>query len=278
MIVPRILGIVNVTRDSFSDGGKFLDPAAAVAHARQLLADGADIIDIGAESTHPDAEDVPADVEIARLVPVIERLNADGVRVSVDTCKPAVIREALRLGADFINDITALRDPDSVAAVRDSDAKLIIMHSWAPAARAQRRAADPATILDEIICFFQERIAALVADGLARERLILDPGMGFFLGSNPEASLVVLRDLGRLRVLDLPILISTSRKSFIGALLGGAETPRPVAERGAGTLATELWAAQHGAAYIRTHDACALHDALTILAALNTEGGSSSPR
>jgi dihydropteroate synthase len=277
--MTEILGIVNVTRDSFSDGGKFLDSGAAVAQARQLVADGADVIDLGAESTHPDAEDVSAKVEIERLAPVIERLKADGVRVSVDTYKPAVIGHVLALGADFINDVTALHDPESIAAVRDSDAKLILMHSRSSTARAERAEADPATIVDEIVRFFEARIAALTAAGIARERLILDPGMGFFLGSNPEASLVVLRDLRRLTELGYPVLISTSRKSFIGAVLGGTE-PRAIGGRLPGTLATEIWAADQGAAYIRTHDVRALTDALNMLKAVRgtgAAGGAASP-
>jgi len=268
MTIARILGIVNVTRDSFSDGGKSLDPDAAVAHARRLVADGADVVDLGAESTHPDSEDVSAEEEIARLVPVIRPLKADGIRVSVDTYKPAVIRKLLELGVDYVNDITALRDPESIATVRGRDVKLIIMHSRAAAARAERAAADPATIVDEIIHFFEQRIAALTSAGIARQRLILDPGMGLFLGSNPEASLAVLRDLERLHRFDLPLLISTSRKSFIGAVLASTEAPRPVDQRGSGTLATEIWALMHGAAYIRTHDVRALRDAMTVISAI----------
>jgi dihydropteroate synthase type 2 len=268
MTITRIVGIVNMTRDSFSDGGRFLAPEAAVAHARQLVADGADVVDLGAESTHPDSEDVGPEVEIDRLTPVIRQLKGDGLPLSVDTYKPAVIRHVLELGVDDINDITALRDPESVAAVRDSQVRLILMHSQALGARAERGVADPATLVDEIVGFFEQRIAALTSMGIARARLILDPGMGMFLGSNPEASLAVLRDLERLRRFDLPLLISTSRKSFIGAVLGDAEAPRPVDRRGAGTLATELWAVTHGATYVRTHDVRALRDMLTMWAAL----------
>jgi dihydropteroate synthase type 2 len=268
MTITRIVGIVNMTRDSFSDGGRFLAPEAAVAHARQLVADGADVVDLGAESTHPDSEDVGPEVEIDRLTPVIRQLKGDGLPLSVDTYKPAVIRHVLELGVDYINDITALRDPESVAAVRDSQVRLILMHSQALGARAERGVADPATLVDEIVGFFEQRIAALTSMGIARARLILDPGMGMFLGSNPEASLAVLRDLERLRRFDLPLLISTSRKSFIGAVLGDAEAPRPVDRRGAGTLATELWAVTHGATYVRTHDVRALRDMLTMWAAL----------
>lgn len=264
----RILGILNITRDSFSDGGRYLTPDAAMQHAQQLIADGADVIDLGAESTHPDAEDVDADEELARLAPVLTRLKATGVAVSVDTCKPAVMRGALTLGADYINDVTALATPAAVDAVGNSDARLILMHSTARGARAERVTVDPATIVDRIVGFFADRLDNLERAGIARNRLILDPGMGFFLGDRPEASLAVLRDLERLKALGCPVLISTSRKSFIGALLGSGGQPRPVDERGAGTLATELWAAVHGADYLRTHDVRALRDALALWQAL----------
>ena len=278
----QLIGILNVTRDSFSDGGRFLVPEAALEHARQLVADGADIIDVGAESTHPDAEDVPAEVEIERLTPVIERLKADDVRVSVDTYKPAVMRHVLALGADLINDVTALRDPQTVAAVRDSNARLIIMQSRAGGARAERAApassrCDSDTILDEIVAFFERRVAELTAAGVDRRRLILDPGMGFFLSPRPEDSLAVLHGLERIAALGLPVCVSTSRKSFIGSVLGEEGKPRPVSERGAGTLATEIWAAQHGAAYIRTHNVRALRDALSMLTAIE-RGAPPSPR
>lgn len=266
--MTKILGILNVTRDSFSDGGRYLHADAAVAHARQMVADGADIIDIGAESTHPDAEDVSANEEIARLTPVIERLKAAGIHVSVDTYKPAVMWHVLGLGVDFINDVTALRDPKAVAAVREADARLIIMHSTASTARAQRVEVDPVAVIDRIVAFFKRRVRELEQAGIARERLILDPGMGMFLGSNPGASLAVLRGLPRLAALGCPLLVSTSRKSFIGTLLGPPGNLRPVFARSAGTLATELWAAAHGAAYIRTHDVAALRNALTLWSAI----------
>jgi dihydropteroate synthase len=279
--MAQLIGILNITRDSFSDGGRFLVPEAALEHARQLVADGADIIDVGAESTHPDAEDVSADVEIERLTAVIERLKADDVRVSVDTYKPAVMRHVLALGADLINDVTALRDPEAVAAVRDSDARLIIMHSRASGARAERPTlsndrSGPAMV-DQIVEFFGQREAELAAAGIDRRRLILDPGMGFFLSPRPESSLAVLRGLERIAALGLPVCVSTSRKSFVGSVLGGGEEPRPVTQRGAGTLATEIWAAWRGVAYIRTHDVRALHDALTMLAAIE-RGAPPSPR
>jgi len=259
-----ILGIVNVTRDSFSDGGQFLASEAACAHARRLASEGATIIDLGAESTHPDAESVSADEEIARLTPVVSALRAAGLRLSVDTYKPAVMRAMLALGAEIINDVTALRDLEAAAVLRDSAARIILMHSTATGARAERLDIRPAEIVPRIRAFFIERIATLAAVGVARERLILDPGMGFFLGRDPAVSLAVLRNLDQLAELGLPLCVSTSRKSFIGALLGNGSAPRPVQERGAGSLATELWAACHGVQYIRTHDPRALTDALRV--------------
>ncbi len=276
----QILGIVNITRDSFSDGGRYLDPSAAVAHARALRAAGADILDLGAESTHPDGADVNAEEECARLAPVLTALKAESAVVSVDTSKPAVMRFALAHGADFINDVTALRDPESVAAVRAAPARLILMHSVVPQARARRSPLpgatppDPADLVAHIRDFFAERIATLTAAGIDRVRLILDPGMGFFLGPRPEHSLAVLRNLRALAALGCPLCVSTSRKSFIGALLGDAAGPRPVDRRAAGTLATELWAATQGADFIRTHEPGPLRDAWTLWQALARPTGS----
>ena len=264
----QILGILNITRDSFSDGGRYLQPDRALAYAHRLIADGAKFIDVGAESTHPDAEDVSAEEELARLTPVIAALRADGVRVSVDTHKPEVMRAVLTLGTELINDVTALRDPAAVAAVRDSSARIILMHSISAGARAERRDADTPNMVEQILAFFRCRIAELETAGIARERLILDPGMGLFLGRDPAASLIVLQNLDRLAALRLPLCVSTSRKSFIGAVLAAPGAPRPVDQRGAGTLATELWAAQHGVEYIRTHDVRALRDALTMWRAI----------
>ena len=270
----QILGIVNITRDSFSDGGRYLDPSAALAHARALRAAGADVLDLGAESTHPDSADVSAAEECARLAPVLTALKAEGAVVSVDTSKPAVMRFALANGADFINDVTALRDPESVAVVRGAPARLILMHSVVPQARAQRTprpgatSPDLAALVAHIRAFFADRIAALTAAGIDRARLILDPGMGFFLGPRPEHSLAVLRGLRDLTTLGCPLCVSTSRKSFIGTLLGDAAGPRPVDQRAAGTLATELWAAAQGVEFIRTHEPRPLRDAWTLWQAL----------
>jgi dihydropteroate synthase type 2 len=265
----EILGILNVTADSFSDGGRFLEPAAALTHARALRAAGADWIDVGAESTHPDAADVPAELEVARLTPVVTALVAEGMQVSVDTRKPAVMRAVLGLGVQMLNDVHGLRDAESIAAVRDSGARLIVMHNRAPRGRAQRAAASPEDIVGDVEAFLRERLATLTGAGIARERIILDPGMGFFLSPRVDDSIAVLRALPRLAACGAPLCVSVSRKSFVGALLGSPAAPRPVGQRGAGTLAAELWAAaQPGVRYIRTHDVAALRDGLRVWEAL----------
>ncbi len=267
----EILGILNITRDSFSDGGRFLEPAAALAHARQLLADGADIIDVGAQSTRPEAENVTAEYELARLRPVIETLRAEGVRVSVDTFRAAVMRAVLPLGVELINDVTALAAADAVAAVRAADCRVILMHAVhtdAGEARAERVDVPAETIVGRVVAFFERRLAELEAAGIARERLILDPGMGLFLGSAPGASTTMLRNLDRLAALGRPLCVSTTRKSFVGQLLAEEGRERRVGERGAGTLASELWAFAAGVQFIRTHDVRALRDAVTVWRAI----------
>lgn len=284
--MTQVIGIVNITKDSFSDGGRFLQPDRALRHARELVAAGAAVIDLGAESSNPDGEDITAAEELARLAPVLRALKDDGVAVSVDTRKPEVMSAAVAAGADYINDVTALGHTDAQRALRGSAARIVLMYArhaeaqgleatadrGGRATRAPARRADPWTIMDEILVFFRERIAELEQAGIAAERLVLDPGMGFFLSHDPAISLAVLRDLRRLAELGRPICVSTSRKSFIGAALESAENPRGVEERGAGTLATEIWAALQGVTYIRTHDVRALSDGLRMLDAIQGAG------
>jgi dihydropteroate synthase type 2 len=262
---PQIVGIVNLTEDSFSDGGRYLDPAAAIAHGERLLADGAAWLDLGPQSSNPEGQGVPVAAQIERLRPVLQHFAAGGARVSVDTHQPEVIRAALDLGAAMINDITALADPAAVAALAAAQVPVVLMFSRSQGARAGRAVTPHQGLIEEITTFFQQRLTALPAAGIARDRLILDPGMGFFLGSNPEPSLFVLRHLEALAALGRPLYLSTSRKSFIGHL-----TSRAPAERLAGTLATELWALAHGAAYVRTHDVRALADAWTLWQAIGS--------
>jgi dihydropteroate synthase type 2 len=260
----HIVGVVNITEDSFSDGGRYLQPEAAIAHARRLRSDGADVVELGAASSHPDAAAVSADEERRRLTPVLEALAGDGFVVSVDTTRPETQRLALAHGAAYLNDVRGFPDPGIYEALATSDCRLVVMHSIEGREIATRVSTDPATIGARIDAFFAERLATLQAAGIAHERLVVDPGLGFFLGTNPEPSVAVLGAIGRLRTrLGTPVLVSPSRKSFLRALTG-----RGIADIGPATLAAELYAARAGVDYIRTHDVRALTDALTVERAL----------
>ena len=262
---PRIFGIVNLTEDSFSDGGRFLDPAAALAQARALLAAGADVVDLGAAASNVDAKPVSAGEEMRRLEPLLTALAADGAAVSVDSFLPAVQRFAIARGVAFLNDIEGFPDPAFYPELAAANCRLVVMHAVQGRGRAQRIELSAAEVWDRIAAFFAERVAALEQAGVARGRIVIDPGMGFFLSSRPEASLSVLSRLGELkRMFGLPVLVSVSRKSFLRAVAGHSSA----AELGAATLAAELYAAEQGADYIRTHDTGALADGLRVTAAL----------
>ena len=260
---PAIIGILNVTADSFSDGGRYLDPRAAVEKGLGLAAEGADIVEVGGESSNPDGARMDAAEELARIEPVILGLKKERIRISVDTRKPVVMRRALALGADMINDVTGLGDAEAVEAVRGAGVPVVVMFARNRGPRAERASRSEETVLAEIEAFFAERLASLESAGIAHDRIIIDPGMGFFLGGTPGPSLTVLRELEALRRFGCPLCVSTSRKSFIGAVLN-----RPVGERGAGTLATEIWAWLHGAGYIRTHEPGPLRDAARMILAI----------
>ena len=251
-----IFGIVNITSDSFSDGGRYLAPDAAIAQALKLMAEGADVIDLGPASSNPDAAPVSSDTEIERIAPVLDALKADGIPVSLDSYQPATQAYALSRGVAYLNDIRGFPDAKS-------SAKLVVMHSVQDG-QADRREAPAGDIMDHIAAFFDARIAALTGAGIKRNRLVLDPGMGFFLGAAPETSLSVLARFDELRLrFDLPVLLSVSRKSFLRALTG-----RGPGDVGAATLAAELAAAAGGADFIRTHEPRPLRDGLAVLAAL----------
>jgi len=255
----KILGILNVTTDSFSDGGKYLDPAAAAFHARAMAQSGADIIDIGAASSNPDSQPVPPQIEIERLAAVLPRLS--GLPLSIDTFSTLVQRWALAQGVDYLNDIHGFADPALYPDLAASNAKLIVMHMVQERGVAVRTDVPPGEIWDRITGFFDARIAALTQAGIARDRLILDPGMGQFLGADPENSLIVLRRIGDLKArYGLPVLISVSRKGFLRKIAG-----RPVEEAGAASLAAELFAEAAGADFIRTHAPGPLRDGLKVL-------------
>jgi dihydropteroate synthase type 2 len=255
---------VNLTTDSFSDGGRFRDPDAATAHALQLMADGADAIDLGAAASNPRAASIEPAEEIRRLAPVVARLLPQGVPLSVDSFQPAVQRWALAEGVAYLNDTRGFPDPSLYPQLVNGPSRLIVMHAVQKSGTADRTHVDPAEIYGRVVAFFETRLDALERAGIARTRCILDPGMGFFLGSVTEASLVVLRHVGELRRrFGLPVLVSVSRKSFLGTLTG-----RPVGERGPATLAAEVWAVRQGVDWIRTHDVRALRDALAVLEAV----------
>jgi dihydropteroate synthase type 2 len=262
---PRIVGVVNLTEDSFSDGGLYLKPARAVEQARRLLDAGADVVDLGPASSRPGARPVAPAEEIRRLEPVVDALLPLGVAVSVDSFQAETQRWALARGVAYLNDIHGFPDPDLHPALARSPAHLVVMHAVQERGPATRTRTDPGTIFERIADFLARRLAALEAAGVARDRLIVDPGMGHFLGQDPEPSLVALRRLPELRRrFDLPVWVSVSRKSFLGTLTG-----RGVHERGAATLAAELYACHQGADYVRTHDVRALVDALRIVEALD---------
>jgi dihydropteroate synthase type 2 len=260
--MTQILGILNITEDSFSDGAKYLEPAAAIAHGRELIAEGAQILDIGAASSNPDSKGVPPDLEIARLAPIVATLN--DAPLSIDSFSTPVQRWALQHGAAYVNDIQGFVDPALYPELASSQAGLIVMHSVQERGAATRIDVPPAEIMDRIARFFESRLATLERAGIARKRFILDPGMGFFLGTNPETSLTVLRRLGELKSrFALPILVSVSRKSFLRRLAG-----RDARGSGAISLAAELFAIRKGADYIRTHAPGPLKDALLLEKAL----------
>jgi dihydropteroate synthase type 2 len=265
-MAPTLLGILNITEDSFSDGGRFLDPAAAQEQARALAHD-ADVLDLGAASSKPDAIAVSPDVEIARLAPVVEMLKREGIAVSVDTFSPKVQRWALSQSVEYLNDVRGFPEGHLYPELAASSAKLIVMFSVEGKGPATRLLVPVEELFDRILRFFEARLAALTGAGIARERLILDPGMGLFLGSHPDASFAVLRRIAELkRAFSLPVLISVSRKSFLRRLVD-----RGVAEIGPATLAAELFAVRQGADYIRTHDPKALKDLLRVLETLGNK-------
>ena len=256
LAIPRVMGIVNVTPDSFSDGGRFDDPHAAIRHAERLIEEGADLIDIGAESTRPGAMPVPADVEASRLMPVLVALRDAPVPISVDTMKPEVMARALGTGASMINDVAGFASPASQDVVTSSDCALCVMHMQG-SPETMQAAAHYVDVISEVAQLLRERTAALIAHGIARDRLVIDPGFGF--GKTLEHNLTLLRRLDELRSLGFPILVGLSNKGMIGAITG-----RPIGERLAGNLATALVAIEGGARIVRVHDVAATVDAIKV--------------
>jgi dihydropteroate synthase len=258
--VYEIMGVINVTPDSFSDGGAFEDPGAAVAHGRRLAAEGAAILDVGGESTRPGADSVGVDEELRRVIPVIEGLAELDARVSIDTMKLAVAEAAIDAGATYVNDVTAFRhDPDLAGLVADRGVDCCLMHMLGEPRTMQR---DPryGDVVSEVKAFLEERMRAAIAAGVPEERIQLDPGIGF--GKTLEHNLELLRRLHELTELGRPLVIGTSRKSFLGRITG-----RDVTERVHGTTATCVLALERGARVFRVHDVAAVADALAVASA-----------
>jgi dihydropteroate synthase len=268
------MGVVNVTPDSFSDGGLFLDAGAAIAHAHELVGDGADIVDIGGESTRPGAEPVAADEELRRVLPVVEGVVAMGAdaQVSIDTSKASVARACLHAGATLVNDVSALRaDPEMAELVAESGAECCLMHMRGEPRTMQ---ADPryGDVVDDVRSFLEERMAHAVGEGVREERIMLDPGIGF--GKTIAHNLALLHRLDELSALGRPIVVGTSRKSFIGRILAdvaGQTEPVTAAGRLPGTIATNVLALERGASVFRVHDVAPVRAALTVAAATLSE-------
>lgn len=258
---PIVMGIVNVTPDSFSDGGRYANTQAAIAHGLQLVEEGAGILDIGGESTRPGAIPVPLDDELARVIPVIEGLSQQvSVPISIDTYKPEVMRAAIAAGASIINDVRALQEPGVIEAVTESRAGVCLMHAQGT---PQTMQVDPVyvDVVVEVAAFLQRRAQCLMDAGVAHERIMLDPGFGF--GKRSQHNIALLRDLPVLCALGHPLLVGLSRKSVLGQIAGGdAENRLPA------SLAAAVIAAMKGAAVIRAHDVKATADALKIVAVI----------
>ncbi len=253
---PRIMGVVNVTPDSFSDGGQLRDAQAAIAHALKLHEQGADILDVGGESTRPGAMAVSADEEIRRVMPVIETLVREGCLVSVDTMKPEVMRAALAAGAAMVNDVAALQAPGALETVAASGAAVCLLHMQGDP-RNMQQAPCYGDVVNEVKQFLQARVQACEAAGIARERLVIDPGFGF--GKTLQHNLALLKHLDCLAELGLPVLAGLSRKSMLGALTG-----RAVDEREFAGVAAHLMAVAQGARLVRVHNVMAMRDALAV--------------
>ncbi len=258
---PSVMGVVNVTPDSFSDGGRFVDPALAVAHARTLLAQGAAVVDVGGESTRPGASAVSVEEELARVGPVLEGL--DGAPVSIDTSKAEVARRAIELGAVLVNDVTALRgDPGMAEVVAESGAFVCLMHMQGEP-RTMQVAPHYDDVVSDVLAFLEERVAFAVGSGIREERICVDPGIGF--GKTPDQNLELLRRLGELGELGRPVLVGVSRKSTLGKVAGDS-----TATRGGlvASVAAAVAAFDRGAWMIRAHDVCETVEALAIARAV----------
>ena len=257
---PLVMGVLNVTPDSFSDGGRFADREQALSHARRMRDDGADIIDIGGESSRPGAESVAQGVELSRVLPLVEALAAEGIPVGVDTRKPAVMQAAIAAGAAMINDIAALREPGAIEACAQGGVGVCLMHMQREP-RTMQAAPAYADVVSEVRDFLLTRARVCIDAGIARERIAIDPGFGF--GKTLAHNLALLRALGTLAATDYPVVAGLSRKASLGEITG-----RSVDERMPASLAAALCAVARGAAIVRVHDVRATVDALKVWSAV----------
>ncbi|MFZ6802007.1 dihydropteroate synthase [Undibacterium sp. Di24W] len=260
---PLVMGILNVTPDSFSDGGKFQSLDHAITHAEQMIEDGVDIIDIGGESSRPGAMPLPLDEELKRVIPLIYALRDCGKPISIDTYKPEVMREAIIAGADLINDIRGFASPEARAVVADSDVGLCVMHMQ-KSPEVMQHQPDYQNVTQEVLAFLRERCDQLIAAGVEKKRLSIDPGFGF--GKTLEHNIELLQNIGLMQEeLGLPLLAGISRKTMIGSITG-----KPVERRMAGSLAAALAAMAQGARILRVHDVAETVDAIKVWRAVNT--------
>ena len=261
---PQVMGILNVTPDSFSDGGRFLRPVSALEHARRLIDEGADILDIGGESTRPGAEPVPLEEELKRTIPLIESIRGfSDIPVSIDSSKPEVMRAAAEAGADLINDVWALRRPGALEAAADTGLPVCLMHMRGEPGNMQQNPQYD-DVVSEVLDFLLQRADAAQQAGIPRSRILLDPGFGF--GKTLEQNLQLFRALDRFKATGYPLLVGISRKSMIGGITG-----RPVEQRLAGSIAFAVLAVQAGSDVIRVHDVAETRDALAIVQAVEDQ-------
>ena len=262
----EILGILNLTKDSFSDGGKYIESKNAILQAKYLVQSGAGIIDLGAQSSNPDAEPVPEEIEWLRLEKLIQTIQKDfpvGQQISIDSFRPGVLRKAIEYKIDFWNDITALRSDECLEILQSSDyiPNIILMYSHSQTDKAIKDShLKPESIMDTICTFFEAKRNILVSKGIPEDKLIFDPGMGFFLGADANLSFSVLREINRFKKEFSKVLISVSRKSFLTAAIGNI----PPMDRSAATLAAEMYCYQNGVDFIRTHNPLQLKQAMKV--------------
>ncbi len=266
-----VMGVVNVTPDSFSDGGRWFDTTAAVKHGLDLVAQGADLVDVGGESTRPGATRVDADEELRRVIPVVRGLAAEGVTVSVDTMRATVAEQALAAGALLVNDVSGgLADPAMIPVVADAGAPFVVMH-WRGFSQDMNSLAVYEDVVGEVVAELRTRLDAVIAGGIREDRIVVDPGLGF--AKNAEHDLALVAHMRELRALGHPVLVAASRKRFLGRVLAGPEgAPPPARERDAATAAVSAIAAHEGAWAVRVHEVRATADAVRVARAVEGAG------